>query len=123
MKKITLEQLNKIEAINGTMSERYEYIDAVAEILGANLGGVRWNVNTMKAIALDKDHILDITTKTVKGRRFIVGLTVYGSKGIPTLWLDRKRGVWLCTFDLDWFDADHNWKEGTEQLKGQAYKG
>lgn len=122
MKKITLEQLNKIEAINGTLTGRYEYIDAIAEILNANHGGVRWNVNTMKTIALDKDHILDITTKTTKGQRFIVSMTVYDSKGIPTLWLERKRGSWICKYDSDWF-VDGNWKEGAEQLKDQPYRG
>jgi hypothetical protein len=122
MKKITLEQLNKIEAINGTLSERYEYIDAIATVLEANLGGVRWNVNTMKTISLDKDHILDINTKKIKGQRFIIGLTVYNSKGIPTLWLERKRNVWICKYDSDWF-AEGNWKEGAERLKDQPYVG
>lgn len=122
MKKITLEQLEKIEAINGTLSNRYEYIDAIAEILAANYGSVRWNVNTMKTIALDKEHILDISTKTTKGQRFVVSLIVYDNKGIPTFWLDRKRGTWICRMDSDWFE-NGNWKEGAEQLDGQPYRG
>ena len=122
MKKITLEQLDKIEDINGTLVTRYDYIDAIAEILDVNYGGVRWNVNTMKTIALDDQHILDITTKTVKGQRFIVGMTVYGGEEFMSLNLLRKRGVWICTYDKDWFE-NGNWKEGAEQLKGQAYRG
>lgn len=123
MKKITLEQLNKIEAINGTLSERYEYIDAIAETLNADCGGVRWNINTMKTIALDKEHILDISTKKVKGQRFVTGLAVYGSKGIATLLLERKRGVWICTFDADWYSDKDNYEEVVKAMKGQPYRG
>lgn len=123
MKKITTEQLNKIEAINGTLSERYEYIDAIAKILEVNLGNVRWNVNAMKTIALDKEHILDISTKTVKGKRYVVGLSVYGNKGICTLWLERKRNVWVCMFDQDWYTDENNYEEVVKQLKGKAYIG
>lgn len=123
MKKITLEQLNKIEAINGTLTTRYEYIDAIAEILDANHGGVRWNVNTMKTIALDDKHILDINTKTTKGQRFVTCMTVYDSKGIPALWLERKRGVWVCTFDTDWYSDKDNYEEVVKEMKGKPYRG
>lgn len=123
MKKITLEQLDKIEAINGTLTDRYEYIDAITDIMGANYGGVRWNVNTMKTISLDSQHILDITTKKVKGQRFVVRMIVYDGEGIPTLWLDRKRGVWTCTHDRDWYSDKDNYEEVVKELKGQPYRG
>lgn len=123
MKKITLEQLNKIEAINGTLSTRYEYITAIANILNADCGCVKWYINHMKTITLDDQHILDITTKTVKGKRFVTSLVVYGGKGTPTLWLDRKRGVWVCMFDTDWYSDKDNYEEVVKEMKGKPYRG
>jgi hypothetical protein len=123
MKRITVEQINKIEAINGTFSERYEYIDAIAEILVTDCGTTRWNKNHMKTITVDDQHTLDITTKKVKGQRFVVRMDIYNNKGKLQMVLERKRNIWICGYDKEWYDDSGNYKNGAEQKKDKTYNG
>lgn len=71
MKRLTIDELNRINAINGTLTDRYEYFKALAEILNARYTRVRWNKNFVEAIKCDDTTILDIDCKTVKGKMMI----------------------------------------------------
>ena len=71
MKKLTVEEISKINNINGTMKDRYEYFEKLAELLGGKYTTVRWNKNFVEAVSLDKTTILDIQCKTVKGKMMI----------------------------------------------------
>ena len=123
MTRLTAEQIEKIEALNGTYVERYEYMDAISEILSVDCSTVKWNKNHMKTVALDDQHILDITTKTIKGHRYVVRLDVVDGRGRTQLVLERKRGVWVNAYDREWYTLDGNYKEGAEQLKDAPYRG
>lgn len=123
MKRLTVEEVDKIEAINGTLSDRYEYMEAITEILDADHASVRWVFNRMKTVRLPADHLLDITTKTVKGKRYIVVMWIYNKQGRLELTLQRKKGVWCNFFDRDWFTPDGQYKDGAQALKDQPYLG
>ena len=123
MKRLTKEEISKIEAINGTLSDRYGYMEALTEILDADRGTVRWNVNHMKTISLPDNCLLDIATKTAKGKRYVVDMRIYNERGSLMLCLERKKGVWCNTFDREWFTPEGQYKEGAEELVNKPYLG
>lgn len=71
MRTITTEELNKINEMNGSKSDRYNYYEALADILNGEHITIRYNTNRVKGVALDKDTILDIGCKTVRGKMMI----------------------------------------------------
>lgn len=123
--KLTVEQVRRIEEINGTKTSRTEYFEAIRAIVGGNYGTVRWHKNHMEMISLDKDNFIDIETKTVKGVRYVVAIRHYAptTKSLYAVLLERKRGKWTCTYDKDWFDEKGEWKDGCRELKNKEYKG
>ena len=71
MRTITTEELNKINEMNGSKSDRYNYYEALADILNGEHITIRYNTNRVKGVALDKATILDIGCKTVRGKMMI----------------------------------------------------
>ena len=79
MRTLTAEELKKINEINGTCADRYEYFDRIAEICNGYVGSITWWVNAVKGVVLDENTVLDIATKTVKGVKKIWAITIVGT--------------------------------------------
>lgn len=71
MRRITAEEIEKINEINGTLNDRYEYFEKLTEILNGKGTYIRWNKNSVKEVMLDDETILTIACKTVKGKMML----------------------------------------------------
>lgn len=127
MRRITVDEMIKLEGINGKLETRLEYITAIKNILDANLVACRFNKNHMTTISLDKTTIMEITTKTIKGRRYVVGLNIddLSKEHRSGLYLERdnKTGKWLTAYDSVWFNEVGNYTEGAKKLVNSEYVG
>lgn len=76
MKHVTAEHLQKINEINGTLSNRAEYFEKIAEITGAYVGAIRWNAYRVKGVVLAEHLVMEIECKTIKGKLMIKYMNV-----------------------------------------------
>ena len=93
MRTLTADELSRINEINGTCEDRYEYMDKIAEIMQAHVGAAVWMVNAVKAVILENKTALDIRTKTVKGVKVINYISIISEDNIKGYFRDKKTGI------------------------------
>ena len=127
MRRLTVEELNKIEALNGTLESRYEYIEAIQKIMSDYSARQRVNKNYMKTIMVEKNVFIDIDTKTIKGTRYVVSMRINDlnkeNGGYTSLYRNNKSGKWMARYDSEWFDENGNWNEVNPTHDDVEYNG
>lgn len=100
MKYLTKLDIEKIQKINETLNTRYEYLDAIANILKIETTGIRRHKRVMKGIALDESTELDIVCRTVKGQMIIkeINIVDWESKPIEAQYFTFRKNKWFKTF-------------------------